>query len=247
MVNKDFYNSLSSNYNLMINFNQSLKNKTASLKYFIEPNYKNALDVGCGTGVDSIALSKLGLKVDGIDPSEEMLERAKSNSKKKNSHINFIQSGIAEFNTDQKYDLIVSLGNTIANISQDELRNLFEKLSNILTQKGKAVIQIINFSSLPKSGEFLINHFKNDNVEIIRKYFISNNNIDFIVEIVNNNKSEKIATKIFSYSYKDFEILSRKNNLSICKYGNLNKEVYSKEQSKNLVIKISKRNNTHHI
>ena len=53
----------------MINFENSLKNKTDSLKKLIQLNYKYALDLGCGSGADSIAFSELGLSVVAVDQS----------------------------------------------------------------------------------------------------------------------------------------------------------------------------------
>ena len=58
----------------MINFENSLKNKTDSLKKLIQLNYKYALDLGCGSGTDSIALSELGLSVVAVDQSQIQLQ-----------------------------------------------------------------------------------------------------------------------------------------------------------------------------
>ncbi|PIQ08494.1 MAG: hypothetical protein COW71_11410, partial [Ignavibacteriales bacterium CG18_big_fil_WC_8_21_14_2_50_31_20] len=63
--NKNFYNDVSEYYDNMINFKQSLENKTANLKGFLSPEIKNAADIGCGSGIDSIALASLGLEVCG--------------------------------------------------------------------------------------------------------------------------------------------------------------------------------------
>ncbi|PID57899.1 MAG: hypothetical protein CR986_08250 [Ignavibacteriae bacterium] len=246
MNNKDFYNSLSLNYDLMINFEKSLKNKTESLRNFVEKQYNNALDIGCGTGVDSIALSELGLKVDAVDQSNEMLKLAKLNAQKRELNINFFQSKTDAIPLTKRYDLIISLGNTIANISNEELEILFKKLPIILNKNGKIIIQILNFSSLPKSGYYLLNKYENDNIQIIRKYLIKGNNIDFIIEINSAERKETIVTKIFPYSLGDFEKLTQKNDLTFNKFGNLRKDIYSPINSKNLIIEIQKKNSFNH-
>lgn len=51
----------------------------------------SCLDIGCGTGNYTVGLSMKGLRMTGLDPSQKMLERARS----KNSNIQWIK-GFAE-------------------------------------------------------------------------------------------------------------------------------------------------------
>ncbi len=70
---ESFYNAISSFYDDMIDFNKSLEKRKLILQKFIKDDYKTAADLGCGSGLDSIALSSLGLKVTPFDPFEKMI------------------------------------------------------------------------------------------------------------------------------------------------------------------------------
>ena len=66
------------------------------------------LDIGTGSGCISIVLKdKVDSNVDAVDISNDALEVAKSNSKKYNLDINFIQSDVFS-NVNKKYDVIIS-------------------------------------------------------------------------------------------------------------------------------------------
>jgi glycine/sarcosine N-methyltransferase len=244
MDNSNFYDTLSSDYDDMINFENSLKNKMVSLKNFISPIYKTALDLGCGTGTDSIALSKLGLTVDAVDHSKGMLEQALINSKRFETQINFTQSGLTEFTSENKsYDIIISLGNTIANINSTDLKSLSEKLYGYLNSNGIIVIQIINYANLPKSGAYILNEYDDESKSIIRKYEMHTNEIDFIIETLDKrtNQEKKIITKLYPHSENDFRQISKENGYNIELFGNLKKEEYFEEKSQNLVVVLTKK------
>ncbi|MGB5417781.1 class I SAM-dependent methyltransferase, partial [Algibacter sp.] len=165
--NSQFFNELSYDYDLMINFENALNNKISFIKNFLEINYKTALDLGCGTGADAIALSKLGIQVDAVDHSSGMLHQAMKNANKFDVDINFIESGLTAFNVkNKKYDFIVSLGNTIANINVLELRNIMSTIFEMLNNGGSALFQIVNYAKLPESGNHILNVFENDEVSI---------------------------------------------------------------------------------
>ena len=73
---------------------------------------KKVLDVGCGGGILSESLSKLGADVTGIDASENTIGVAKSHSKSVDSSVQYFQNTIEEFvssNPDESFDVITCL------------------------------------------------------------------------------------------------------------------------------------------
>lgn len=242
-TNSQFFDELSDDYDVMINFESALKNKISFIKNFLENNYNTALDLGCGTGADAIALSKLGLQVDAVDHSSGMLQQAIKNAKKFDTDINFIESGLLAFNPkDKHYDFIVSLGNTIANINLLELRILMSTIFRMLNKGGSALIQIVNYDKLPKRGNHILNVFDNDEVSIIRKYSINNNDIDFIIDKIDKKSQLKsqIITKLYPHSENDFNKMAIEIGFNIDVYGNLKKHSFNPDESPNLVVVLTK-------
>jgi len=242
-TNSQFFDELSDDYDLMINFESALKNKISFIKNFLASNYKTALDLGCGTGADAIALSKLGVQVDAVDHSSGMLQKAIKNAKKFDTNINFIESGLTAFNVkDKNYDFIVSLGNTIANINVLELRILMSTIFSMLNNGGSALFQIVNYAKLPKGGTHILNVFENDEVSIIRKYNINNNDFDFIIDKVDkkNQQKSQIITKLYPHSENDFNKIAKEIGFNIDVYGNLKKHTFNPDESPNLVVVITK-------
>ena len=75
-------------------------------------NGKKILDVGCGGGILSEALSSLGAKVTGIDASDNTIGVAMSHSKKVGSNVKFLKNTIEEFKSshpEEKFDVITCL------------------------------------------------------------------------------------------------------------------------------------------
>ncbi len=67
------------------------------------------LDIGCGGGLISEPLSRLGAKVTGIDASEQNIKIAKIHSAKSKLNINYIHSSPERLRKDLKYDVILNL------------------------------------------------------------------------------------------------------------------------------------------
>ena len=145
--NNTFYNSASAYYDKMIDFDSALQKRKILLSNFVDEKIKSVADVGCGTGVDSISLSQLGLDVTSFDPSTEMINTARTNSEKYNCKIDFYNFGANEIPKTfyNKFDLVVSLGNTLANIPFGKIAISVVKLFKLLKKDGRVLIQILNY------------------------------------------------------------------------------------------------------
>ena len=67
------------------------------------------LDIGCGGGLLSEPLSRLGAKVVGIDASEKNIKVAKIHSKKNNLNIKYFCASPEKFKTEIKFDVILNM------------------------------------------------------------------------------------------------------------------------------------------
>ena len=76
-------------------------------EYFLEN--LNILDVGCGGGLISEPLSRLGANVTGIDASEKNIKIAKLHSAKSNLSIRYLNKSPENFNEYEKFDIILNL------------------------------------------------------------------------------------------------------------------------------------------
>ena len=87
--------------NLIKDFN--LKNKKKPLQGL------NLLDIGCGGGLLSEPLSRLGAKVTGIDPIKRNIEVAKHHLKKSKLNIKYYNVSSEKFKPINKYDVILNM------------------------------------------------------------------------------------------------------------------------------------------
>ena len=67
------------------------------------------LDVGCGGGLLSEALARLGADVTAIDASSKNINVAKIHAEKENIKIDYKQSLIEEMSKDKKFDVILAM------------------------------------------------------------------------------------------------------------------------------------------
>ena len=69
----------------------------------------NILDIGCGGGLISEPLSRLGGNVTGIDASDKNIKVATIHSKKNNLKIRYLNKSPEQLNEFEKFDIILSL------------------------------------------------------------------------------------------------------------------------------------------
>lgn len=97
------------------------------------------LDVGCGGGIVSIPLARLGAEVTGVDAGQENIEVAKQNAVLKGVDIEFLSSDISTLKA--KYDVILCL-EVVEHI--DNLEAFIRDISGLLKPKGMVIFSSIN-------------------------------------------------------------------------------------------------------
>ena len=93
----------------------------------------SALDVGCGSGILSIALAKLGCVTDACDTDEQAVQSSQKNAELNGVKFNQIWTGSVA-NLDKKYDVVV------ANIIADVILMLKNDLINLLKEGSYLVL-----------------------------------------------------------------------------------------------------------
>jgi ubiquinone/menaquinone biosynthesis C-methylase UbiE len=244
--NNNFYNSASVYYDKMIDFDLALQKRKILLSNFIDEKIKSVADVGCGTEVDSISISQIGLNVTSFDPSSEMTKIAKANSEKHNCKIDFNNFSANEIPKTfyNKFDLVVSLGNTFANIPNSQIEKSISKLYKMLNKNGKILIQILNYEKILMDKERIVNITKKDNDYFIRFYDFGKKDLTFNILRFNADqtaKKELISTNIFPYTSKELKKVFKEAGFKKIKlFGSLDKKPFDPKTSNDLVLFVKK-------
>lgn len=106
------------------------------------------LDLGCGGGIASEPLCRLGANVTGIDESQKLIEVAKLHAKNMNLKINYKCVSINYLNKfNKKYDVIVAL-ELLEHVNN--LKDFCEMMTNLVKKDGIIIISTINKTLLSK-------------------------------------------------------------------------------------------------
>ena len=167
----------------------------------LSPNAK-VLDMACGSGRHAIILSRKNYQVTAVDLSENLLRIAKDSANKENLKINFINSDIRNFNTSDKFDLVLNLFTSFGYFETDrENFGVLNKAYELLMSSGYFVLDFFNSEFLRNNlNEFSIEKFGNK--EIIQHRQISGARVEKRIIIKTNGfKSEyEESVRMFTYA-----------------------------------------------
>ena len=116
-----------------------IKTVDPNLKQFLDSidlNTGKLLELGSGSGYDSVYLADHGFDVTAIDVSEDVIELSKKIHV--NSKVNFVAADFFQDITDKKFDIIYDRG--FLHNYKNRLQEIFEKLNTLLTDNGKIII-----------------------------------------------------------------------------------------------------------
>ncbi len=99
------------------------------------------LDIGCGGGLLSEPMAKLGAKVTGIDASYKNIEIAKIHSKKNNLKIDYYCASPENLNSKKKFDIILNM-EIVEHVN--DVNFFIKKSSDYLKKDGIMFIATLN-------------------------------------------------------------------------------------------------------
>ena len=121
-------------------------------------NGLSILDIGCGGGLISEPMSRLGANVTGIDASEKNINIAKLHSKKNGLKINYLNTSPENLKNIEKFDIILNL-EIIEHV--DNVSLYIKSCNKLLKKKGLMFTATLNrtFTSYVKAiigAEYLL-------------------------------------------------------------------------------------------
>ena len=115
---------------------------TFKLKNLEKPLEKiKILDVGCGGGLLSEPLTRLGAEVTGIDASDKNINVAKLHAKKNNLDIKYFCKSPENFNSKEKFDVILNM-EIVEHVA--DVNFFLESCSKLLKKDGMMFVATIN-------------------------------------------------------------------------------------------------------
>ena len=99
------------------------------------------LDIGCGGGLITEPMSRLGANITGIDASEKNIKIAKAHLKKNKLKINYKCASPEDLNQKENFDVILNL-EIVEHVENVEL--FLEKSSKLLKRDGLMFVATIN-------------------------------------------------------------------------------------------------------
>jgi SAM-dependent methyltransferase len=104
----------------------------------------SVLDLGCGTGLQAIELSRRGYNVVGFDLSLAMLARAGEEAQDRNQKINFVQGDMREMTFDEAFDGVYSWGTSFGYFEEEKNAHVVSKVHRALRKGGQFLLDVAN-------------------------------------------------------------------------------------------------------
>ena len=174
------------------------------------------LDIGCGGGLLSEPMSRLGAKVTGIDASEKNIKIANAHLKKSKLKINYICSSPEKLKTKERFDVILNM-EIVEHV--EDIDFFLKSSSNLLKKNGIMFVATLNktlksYLFAIVGAEYVLRWLPigthewekfvkpNDLINILKKYGLKLDAIDGIKFNLVNDKWSLSSDKSVNYIAK---------------------------------------------
>jgi len=203
-----FYDALADEYDGMTQYASRLETQQQMLRHVLPA--KRAVDMGCGTGVHTVALARLGVAAAGIDISAEMLAHAIKHAAHYNAaphfqHGDFLSTPPDEF---LPADLLLCLGNSLPHLEDEtQLLRVLSHWRSLLAPDGRVLIQLLNYQRVLDARERIVNIRRTSESTVIRFYDFLDNALQFNILILREGEvrmaHELRSTRLMPFTSDD--------------------------------------------
>lgn len=158
-----------------------------------------AIDLGCGNGIQSIALAKSGFNVLDIDFNQQLLSEL--HNRIGNLPITVYETDILNFedNIKDQAEVICCMGDTISHFSSiDEIRNIINNIYSKLTDSGKIVLSFRDYS-VALNGDNRFIPVKSDDHQILTCFLEYYDDKVNVTDLLLSNVNGKWIQTVSSY------------------------------------------------
>jgi 2-polyprenyl-3-methyl-5-hydroxy-6-metoxy-1,4-benzoquinol methylase len=110
-------------------------------------------DFGCGPGLYATRLAEKGAGVTGIDFSANSLEHARKVASEKGLDVNYVHSNYLEFDTEDRFDLIIMIMCDFCALSPEQRGKLLKKFSILLKPGGSVLLDVYSLNFFDQKEE----------------------------------------------------------------------------------------------
>ena len=212
------------------------------------------LDLACGRGAYSVALSEKGYDLYALDLDGEMIKGLKEKSKERTLDIKAYEGDMTEVKEliSEKFHRIFCIGNSLVHLKNTlEILDFLRELHSLLEDKGDLIIQIVNYDRILDKNINTLPTLKgtigpDEKVVFHRSYsFLDKSTVSFDTELIimNNDKSESYRNSIPLLALRSTDLIkllkdSGFSNISC--YGGFNNTPFDPLESFPLIIKAAK-------
>ena len=192
------------------------------IEYFNLAPGKKVLDLMCGYGRHAIALATKGIEVTAVDNLADYIQEIEDTAARNQLPLIAVNADVLHFTTEQKFDLVICMGNSFNFFSPEEAEKLLSRIYSFLTEKGQLLIHTWSIA------EIAIPQFKEKSWSEINglKYLTSSKYLfsptrNETETIIIGPKGTEIKTAIdYIFSVSELTALLKKNGFDL-------KEIYS--------------------
>jgi glycine/sarcosine N-methyltransferase len=241
---EEFYDAIAAGYDGMISFESRLE----CARQFIDTlllqfPVSGALDIGCGTGVYTLALAQRGVTATGVDLSAAMLDKARRNARDHGLEANWHQASMdhlpAKLNG---ADLLLCMGNTLPHLlTRELLHDTLMGFHAALGLGGRIALHLLNYDSILARQERVVGVSRDGDIEYTRFYDFCPPHVTFNLQATNTVTTPPAitshSTTLWPYTRDELTAeLSRADFGRIHAYGGLGLNEYDPATSDTLLL-----------